>query len=47
MEKNDKDESTEWIYTKTIRLRNGRVIHASSYGLKVFRFPMPNKTSNQ
>ncbi len=27
----------EIVYTKTIRLKNGRVLHASAYGLKAFR----------
>jgi len=38
-----KAEPVEWIYTKSIRLRNGKVIYASQYGLKAFRFPKPEK----
>lgn len=26
------------IFSKTIRLSNGRVLHAKDYGLKAFRF---------
>ena len=26
-----------WIYTKTIRLKNGRVLIAENYGLNAFR----------
>lgn len=32
-----KDEDKEYVFTKTIRLKNGRVIHAFQYGLKAFR----------
>lgn len=27
-----------WIYSKTIRLRNGRVLIAENYGLTAFKF---------
>jgi hypothetical protein len=27
-----------WVYTKTIRLKSGRVLHAESYGLRCFAF---------
>lgn len=30
-------DDTEIVFTKTIRLRNGKVLHAAQYGLKAFR----------
>jgi hypothetical protein len=38
-----KDDDSEWIYTRSIRLKNGKVIYAASYGLKAFRFRKPKK----
>lgn len=32
-----------YIFTKTIRLKNGRVLVASAYGLKAFRIPIRAK----
>jgi len=46
MIKRDNDDGIEWVYTKKIRLRDGRVIYASSYGLKAFRFPKPEPKRN-
>lgn len=37
---NNLDENVKYIYTKTIKLKNGRVLHASQYGLKAFRIPV-------
>ena len=31
------DDDGEYIYTRRIRLRNGRVIFAHTYGLQAFR----------
>ena len=38
------DEDGDWIYSRTIRLRNGRVLHAHQYGLKAFRFRAKRKS---
>ncbi len=38
MAKLGKEEPVAWVYTKRIRLRNGKVIYAHDYGLKAFRF---------
>ncbi len=27
-----------WVFSKTIRLKNGRVLHAAHYGLAAFAF---------
>ena len=35
-----------WIFTKTIRLRNGRVLVAENYGLQAFRIYI-DKTKNK
>lgn len=32
-----RSDGTEIVYTKTIRLRSGKVLHAAQYGLKAFR----------
>ncbi len=31
------DEAGYWIYRKSIRTRSGRIIYASSYGLRAFK----------
>lgn len=46
MAKSDIDDETEWVYTKKIRLRDGRIIYAAQYGLKAFRFRKSNKYQN-
>jgi len=33
----NQDDGAEIVYTKTIRLRNGKVLVAAHYGLKAFR----------
>ncbi len=40
----DEDEY-EYIFRKTIRLRNGRVLHASQYGLEAFRIRVKRRPS--
>lgn len=37
------DDDYEIVYTKTIRLRSGRVIYASQYGLVAFRIRVKRK----
>ena len=37
------DPDYEIVYTKTIRLRNGRVLYASHYGLVAFRIKVKRK----
>jgi len=36
-ENNSNGGNFMWIYTKTIRLRNGRVLIAENYGLTAFK----------
>jgi hypothetical protein len=43
MSDKENDRVIEWVYSRRIRLRNGKVIYASSYGLKAFRFPVRAK----
>jgi hypothetical protein len=33
----------EYIFTKTIRLKNGKVLFAGNYGLKAFRIKVRKK----
>lgn len=35
----------EWIFTKTIRLKNGKVLYAYQYGLQAFRIKVRKKAS--
>jgi hypothetical protein len=44
--KSDKVEPIVWVYSKRIRLRNGRVIYAHEYKLKAFRFPGTGREKN-
>ncbi|MFH1886578.1 MAG: hypothetical protein ABIM40_07755 [Pseudomonadota bacterium] len=37
----------EVIFTKTIRLRNGRVLYAHQYGLKAFRIRVRAKKQSE
>jgi hypothetical protein len=37
MEKTPKKYGYHEVYTRTIRTRNGRILHARDYGLKAFR----------
>lgn len=41
------NEDGEVIYSKTIRLRNGKVLHASACGLKAFRFVLPKNNKKR
>jgi len=38
-----KSDDREVIFTKTIRLKNGKVIHAAAYGLKAFRIKVKKR----
>lgn len=40
-------DDTEVIFTKSIRLRNGRRIFASQYGLEAFRIRVRKKPGRQ
>lgn len=42
-----KADKLEWIYATKIRLKNGKVIYASSFGKKAFRFPKPPTKAKQ
>ena len=33
----------DWIFTKTIRLKSGKVLYAYQYGLKAFRIRVRRK----
>lgn len=43
MTTDDADDDYEIVYTKTIRLRNGRVLYAAHYGKKAFRIKVKRK----
>ncbi len=38
------DDGYEYIYVASIRLRNGKRIYASSYGLKAFRIKVRKRS---
>ncbi len=40
-----KNDTTKYIYTAYITLRNGKRIYASQYGLKAFYIPVKSKNS--
>jgi hypothetical protein len=40
-----KTDDTEIIFTKTIRLRNGKVLYAAAYGLQAFRIRVRRRRS--
>ena len=37
------EDGYEYIYTKTIRTKNGKVLHASAYGLTAFRIKVKKR----
>lgn len=40
-------DDAEFVFTKTIRLRNGKVLHAAKYGLKAFRIRVRRRHKRQ
>ena len=40
-----KDEDVEYVFTKSIRLRNGKRIYAWQYGLQAFRIKVRKKAA--
>jgi hypothetical protein len=38
-----KNEDDDYIFTKSIRLKNGKTIYAYQYGLQAFRIKVRNK----
>ncbi len=40
MAEKDTSRVVEYVYTKYITLKNGKVLYAADYGLKAFRLPI-------
>lgn len=39
----DIQDEYEYIFTKTIRLKNGKLLHAAKYGKKAFRIKVKKR----